>query len=621
MMKAQDSNLDPNLTELALDRAFADLDRNAPANEVVAELRGIEATCSGLSRARLLHARGLAMNRLGFPSEALGDLHEAARLFDEHDRRGEVARVWRSIAQVHSWRGDGREAAFALLRVVAEEGKQLKNIALALLDAGRLELEVGRPRDADILFRRGLEIGADIVSPGERRGGQLYRSHALMALGDLSGAKAILSEIELSAASHRMRHLVAMQRARVAIREHDLSAARVYLDEANELAPVQPDSFGRIEQKQVQAELAFADGNPAAALDLMRAVIARYAADDLAGREVVARLFEARTLDLLERGEEADRTLAAALRRAVARGLSGYADEIRAQLALRGRPQNAQPPALEQGLPELSSTGRFVRRRPLGVGGYGSVSRAYDLELGKEIVLKRLELASIYDPELRAGRLEAARTEIAAASRIRHPGVGQVFGLLIEPDGEVLLVRELVEGPTLREAMAGSLHAAEKLGIMTHIAHCLAAIHAASVVHRDLKPENVVLRNGLMPVIIDFGVSAIGRAKATSEGANTQAYAAPEQLAGRAVDAGADLYAFGSICYELFLATLPERPSAGIRGFLASKERSNRIRAAMRESGAPEGVAEVVTRLLAGHRRDRPRKARDVALALQALTG
>jgi tRNA A-37 threonylcarbamoyl transferase component Bud32/tetratricopeptide (TPR) repeat protein len=619
-MTAQDSNFDQNLAELTLDRAFADLDRNAPAEAVVAQLRVIEAACSGMSRARLLHARGLAMNRLGFPSEALGDLHEAARLFDDHEQRGDVARVWRSIARVHSWRGEGREAAFALLRVVAEEGKQIRNIALALLDAGRLELEIGRPHDADVLLRRGLEIGAEIVSAGERRAGQLNRSQALMATGDIAGAKAVLSEIDLSAASGRMRHLVAMQQARVAIREHDLSSARAFIGEANDLAPSQSDSFGRIEQKQVQAELAFADGNPAAALDLMRAVIARYAADDLAGREVVARLFEARALDILDRDEEADRTLAAALRRAVSRGLAGYADEIRAQLALRGRPQNAQPPVLEQAEPDLGSTGRFVRRRPLGVGGFGSVSRAYDLELGKEVVLKRLELASIYDPELRASRLEAARMEIAAASRIRHPGVGQVFGLLTEPDGETLLVRELVEGPTLREAMAGSLHAAEKLGIMTHIAHCLAAIHAASVVHRDLKPENVVLRNGLMPVIIDFGVSAIGQPSAAGEGANTQAYAAPEQLAGRAVDAGADLYAFGSICYELFLGSLPDRPIAGIRGFLASKERAHRIREAMREAGAPDGVAEIVARLLASSRRDRPRKARDVALTLQALT-
>ena len=109
---------------------------------------------------------------MGFGGEALGDLHEAGQIFDDLNDRSAVARVWRSIAQVHSWRGNGREAAFALLRVVAEEGKQLRNISLALLDAGRLEIEIGRLRDADVLLRRGLEIGADIISAGERRSGQ-----------------------------------------------------------------------------------------------------------------------------------------------------------------------------------------------------------------------------------------------------------------------------------------------------------------------------------------------------------------------------------------------------------------------------------------------------------------
>jgi tRNA A-37 threonylcarbamoyl transferase component Bud32 len=617
------TTLDPNLAELTLDRAFADLDRNVPAEGIVAELRKIEASCPDKSPAlaRLLHARGLAMNRMGFPSEALGDLHEAGQLFDDLGDRSAVARVWRSIAQVHSWRGNGREAAFALLRVVAEEGKQIRNIALALLDAGRLELEIGRLRDADVLLRRGLEIGTDIISPGERRNGQINWVKVLVAMGDIASAKATLAELDLSGASERMRHLVAMEQARIAVREGKLEAARTYLAQASDLAPSQPDAFGRIEQKQAEAELALAEKNPAAALELMRAVIARYAADDLAGREVVARLFEAKTLDLLDRGEDADRTLAAALRRALGRGLAGYADEVRAQLALRGRPQNALPPALEAGEPDIGSTERFVRRRPLGAGGFGSVSRAYDLELGKEVVLKRLQLSGIYDPELRASRLEAARTEVAAASRIRHPGVGQVYGLLIEPDGEALLVRELVEGPTLREAMAGTFHVAEKLGVVAHLAHCLAAIHAAEVVHRDLKPENVVLRNGLMPVIIDFGVSAIAGTETSADGANTQAYAAPEQLLGRSIDGGADLYALGTICYELFLGSLPERPEGGIRGFFTSAGRSRRIQEALMGAGAPEAAADVVARLLAFARRDRPAKARDVALILQAQPG
>ena len=317
--------LDQGLVELNLDRAFSDLERNVPPEEILIELRRIEPACEAKTpaRARLLHARGLVMNRMGFPGEALGDLHEAGSLFDALNDRGAVARVWRSIAQVHSWRGNGREAAFALFRVVAEEGKQIRNISLALLDAGRLEFEIGRLRDADIMLRRGLEIGTDVISAGERRSAQINRVKVLAAMDQITDAKAILAELDLTGASDRMQHLAAMEKARIAVQDGDLEAARKLLARADDLAPPQPDAFGRIEQKQAEAELAFAQKNPTAALELMRAVIARYAADDLAGREVVARLFEAKVLDLLDRGEEADRTLAAALRRAVARGLAG----------------------------------------------------------------------------------------------------------------------------------------------------------------------------------------------------------------------------------------------------------------------------------------------------------
>jgi len=611
---------EPNLAEQSLDHVFAEIERNAPPEEIVTELRRIEPLCiSGSAcRARLLHARGLAMNRLGFPGEALGDLHEAGELFNRLEDRSSVARVWRSIAQVHSWRGNGREAAFALLRVVAEEGKQIRNIALALLDAGKLELEIGRLRDADVLLRRGLEIGVEVISPGERRNGLINWVKVLVGMEDLAKAKMTLASLDLTGASPRMRHLAAIEEARIATREGDIEAARRSLAKARDLAPPQADAFGRIEQQQAEAEFALAGGNPSTALELMRAVIARYAADDLAGREVVARLFEARTLDLLDRGEEADRTLAAALRRALGRGLSGYADEIRAQLGSRGRPHGVLPPALEAGEPDIGQASRFVRRRPLGTGGFGSVSRAYDLELGKEVALKRLQLSGVYDPELRAGRLEAARTEVAAAARIRHPGVGQVFGLLIEPDHEVLLVRELVEGPTLREAMAGTLHVAERLGIAAHLAHCLAAIHAAGIVHRDLKPENVVLRNGLMPVIIDFGVSAIAGTRASLDGAHTQGYAAPEQLQGRGTDAATDLYALGAVCYELFLGGLPERPESKIGGYLRSGSRTRHIKETLTAAGAPDPAAEMIAQLLAPSPRNRPARARDVALALQA---
>jgi tetratricopeptide (TPR) repeat protein len=610
----------PDAVASALEQAFADLAANVPAEDIIGRLRALEASCQAgrAARAKLLHARGLALNRLGFPGEALGDLHEARRIYETHDDCTGSAQVWRSIALVHSWRGDGREASLALLRVIAEDSENHLNLALALFEAGRLEIEIGRPRDAHRFLARGIDIGGTDLPAVDIRRARINALQALVVSGDLAEAEAILASLDLTGATDRLRHLTMLERARLAVRKGEIEDAKAILEEARALVPSDRDNFSHVEQEHVQAETLFAENNLKAALGLISEVIVRYAEDDLAGREVGARLLQSEILDLLDRGEEADRTLAAALRRAVARGLSGYADAVRERLAARGRSQDAWLPGLNPAPATAGSGGRFVRRRPLGAGGFGSVSRAYDLELGGEVALKCLRLGSLYDPSVHADRLDTARMEVAAASRIQHPGVGRVFGLLLEPDGDALLVRELVEGPTLREAMEGKLHLTEKLGLLTHLAHSLAAIHAVAIVHRDLKPENIILRDSISPVIIDFGISAIGRVHQSKDGPKTLSYAAPEQIKGGWVDARSDLYSLGVIGYELFLGKLPPPPAQGIRGFLAGSRRESRIARELRTVSVPSTLAILLARLLSAAPRRRYVSAKDIAFTIQS---
>ncbi|MEI9914994.1 MAG: serine/threonine-protein kinase [Methylovirgula sp.] len=346
-------------------------------------------------------------------------------------------------------------------------------------------------------------------------------------------------------------------------------------------------------------------------------VIARYADDNLPGREIAARLLDSQILDALEKPEEADRTLAAALRRAVATNLPGHADVVRERLAARGRSQNVWLPGLSPA-PSLSATERFVRRRPLGAGGFGAVSRAYDLELGTEIALKNLRLKALYDSAVLAERRAGAQMEVAAASRIQHPGVGRVYGLLDEPDGDALLARELVEGPTLREAMQSKLHLAEKIGLLAQLAHCLAAIHAADIIHRDLKPENVVLRDGISPVIIDFGISAIGHVRQDKDAPKTLNYAAPEQSKNGWADARSDIYAMGVIAYEVLTGQVPPAPA-----HLAFFDiRRKKLMGDLRRAGVPIAATRLIARMLSMSPRRRPQTAREIALNLQiALSG
>src|ERR1044071_8625555 len=104
----------------ALEACLADLVENKPADAVLTRLRTLESALrdNTRARARFLRARAIATNRLGFAGEALGDLHEARRLLEGGEHGSELAEIFRAIATVFSWRGDSREAALALVRVV-----------------------------------------------------------------------------------------------------------------------------------------------------------------------------------------------------------------------------------------------------------------------------------------------------------------------------------------------------------------------------------------------------------------------------------------------------------------------------------------------------------------------
>ena len=214
--------------------------------------------------------------------------------------------------------------------------------------------------------------------------------------------------------------------------------------------------------------------------------------------------------------------------------------------------------------------GRFELLERLGAGGMGEVYRARDHGLDREVAVKFLaeRFAESRD------RLTRFALEARAASALSHPNIVTVHEVG-ELSGRPYLVLELVEGPTLRELVAGgrALPVRRTLEIATQLAEGLARAHAAGIVHRDLKPENVMVsRDGLVK-ILDFGLAKL-REPANAEamtlastldpgsgaaGPHTLAgtvlgtigYMAPEQARGAAVDFRADQFAFGAILYEL----------------------------------------------------------------------
>jgi WD40 repeat protein len=204
--------------------------------------------------------------------------------------------------------------------------------------------------------------------------------------------------------------------------------------------------------------------------------------------------------------------------------------------------------------------GRFELLEELGKGGFGTVWRARDPELGREVAVKvpRDALDGDADRE-RFGR------EARAAAALRHPGIVPVFEVS-EHDGQPFLVSELVKGVTLADLLTARRPSAhESARIIAAVADALHHAHQQGVVHRDVKPSNVMLDDRGEPRLMDFGLARRDKLDATltQEGQllGTPAYMSPEQARGegRAVDRRSDVYGLGAVLYQLLTGETPFR--------------------------------------------------------------
>ena len=197
---------------------------------------------------------------------------------------------------------------------------------------------------------------------------------------------------------------------------------------------------------------------------------------------------------------------------------------------------------------------RFRLLERVGSGGMGTVYRAFDERLQREVAVK--EIASS-DP----GRV--AR-EAQAAARLNHPGIVTLYELG-SAGGRALLVSELVEGATLAElARSGDLSDREVAEFGADVCEALAHAHERGVIHRDVKPQNVIVRvddgAGRRAKLMDFGIASLVGAPtltATGEVVGTLAYMAPEQAEGSGAAEPADVYSLALTLYECWTGFNP----------------------------------------------------------------
>jgi len=195
--------------------------------------------------------------------------------------------------------------------------------------------------------------------------------------------------------------------------------------------------------------------------------------------------------------------------------------------------------------------GRYRIEGEIGRGGMGTVRRAQDTLLDRQVAIKTLAADALED-EARQHLLDEAR----AAARLNHPNIVSLFDAG-QSDGTAYIVMELVEGRSLHEAQPDSLEGV--IDVARQVCEALAHAHAHGIVHRDLKPENVIVTADGHVKLLDFGLARPIASRLSTEGgiSGTVFYLAPELAMGRSVDVRADLYSLGVMLYELSTKRLP----------------------------------------------------------------
>jgi serine/threonine protein kinase len=198
----------------------------------------------------------------------------------------------------------------------------------------------------------------------------------------------------------------------------------------------------------------------------------------------------------------------------------------------------------------------------IGAGGMGEVWRAHDPGLRRHVAIKILPPQYSQDPD----RLRRFEQEARAAGMLNHPNVLSVYAIGRQ-DGRPYVVTELLDGITLRQRLTGgALPESTTLEYADQLVQGLAAAHDKGIVHRDLKPENVFITADERLKILDFGLAKLVLPPAASSAdlstasgivLGTPGYMSPEQVRGDQADPRADIFAVGTLLYEMLSGRRP----------------------------------------------------------------
>jgi len=238
--------------------------------------------------------------------------------------------------------------------------------------------------------------------------------------------------------------------------------------------------------------------------------------------------------------------------------------------------------------PDLEGS-RYTAVEEIGRGGMGTVYRARDAVLDRDVALKVINAAG--EHAALAARLQQEARVLAS---LEHPGIVPVHDAGMLGDGRAFYVMKLVRGASLADHVTRIETLDGRLGVFERICEPVALAHANGIVHRDLKPANVMVGSFGEVLVLDWGLASRRGATAGAGGvAGTPGFMAPEQARGDAdIDVRADVYALGALLATLLTAS--DLPAA-----------RDAVEAALRRHGTPMRLRKICLKALAASRDER----------------
>ncbi|HRC75388.1 MAG TPA: protein kinase, partial [Kouleothrix sp.] len=206
---------------------------------------------------------------------------------------------------------------------------------------------------------------------------------------------------------------------------------------------------------------------------------------------------------------------------------------------------------------DLSDTylGQYHLIEPIGHGGMSTVYKAYQASLDRYVAVK--VLTASHDPQF-ASRF---RREARAVAALQHPNILPIYDYGEEGALAYFVMQYVENGVTLQDRLGTPMPPTEAVPLIGQVLSALEYAHRRGIVHRDIKPANVLLPAPSWAMLADFGIAKLvndsQHLTLTGFIVGTAAYMAPEQAAGRPVDARTDLYSIGVVLYELLAGQPP----------------------------------------------------------------